>query len=369
MKLPSYPAAVSNPRELPELRAALVETACTQGPWHAAETQKLLMDITGPEHVADLDAQGRMIVYGPEGHTSDELARLIDMAVWQANNTVRWYRETLPAAQLIHITPEMTDFIVAAADAVPPDLTLTMDDAPAPAGLVVFGKPVMGTDAGPERGGDPVRVDAVLWGEAMLPNRDVPWYDPRSSDLRTACATLAMFRMVDPFNHTDELARSFARDRILWIPLGRTDWPWGDRLDVKPTVHLTNENPAQWGSMMEDRRLMAALWAVLNQKRLITSYQLLPNSHVRKRLARTGQKPRDESVQIVHLRRTEAQTLRHTDEEGRHVSVRFMVRPHYRRQAWGPGRSLRKLVLVPAHWRGPEDAPVSHAERIWEVDR
>lgn len=367
MSMPNYPRAVGNPRELPELRAALLETAVYRGPWHAAETQKLLMDVVPGMEWDERD--GRATGFSPVGLAPDELEHRIHMAVEQADNTVRWYREQLPVAQLIHVTPEMTDFIVAAADAVPPDMTLTLNDAPAPTGLVVFGKPVYGTDAGPERGGGEIRVDGVMWGEAKLPGRDVPWYDERSADLRIASATLAMFRMIDPWSHTDELAQQWqVRDRIAWLPLGRTDWPWGDRLDVQPSMYMTNKNDAQWDSMMEDRRLMAALWAVLNQKRLIDSFELQPDRYTRKRLERAGHGGRDERVHIIHLRRTEAHTLHHT-EGGRRVTVRFMVRPHYRRQAYGPGRSLRRIVLVPAHWRGPEDAPVSHAERIWQVDR
>ena len=362
-----YPRAVGNPRELPELRAALMDTARSGGPWSEAELQKLLMSLPGPG--SSFRYEGRsMIVEGPEGFGPAEMQRRIEMAVGQADNTVRWYRERLPEAQLIHVTPEMTDFICAAAEGVPPNLTLSIDDAPAVTALVVFGRPVMGTDAGPERPGEEVRVDGILWGPVSLPARDVPWYDERSSDLRIHGVSVAMFRMIAP-EHLDTLAAGFELLEPMWVPLGRTDWPWGDELAMKPSEFLPNPSPAQWDSMQEDRRLLASIWAVVNQKRLVNSHEVYPYPQTSKRLARAGHGGRDERVQIIHLRRSEAVTAERPEPTGRHVSVRFPVRPFWRRQPYGPNRSKRRLVLIPAHWRGPEGAPITHAERIWEVDR
>jgi|SRR5262245_50361965 len=362
-----FPRAVGNPRELPELRAALLSLAAPKGLWHSAEIEKLVMDIAGgPKEV--IRGEHDLTIVSPEGLTESEMRRRLTMAVEQADNTVRWYREKLPAAQMIHVTPEMTDFIVAAAEAVPDDLRLSLEDAPSPSGLVVFAKPVIGTDAGPEFPGGEVRVDAVMWGEALLPPRDVKWYDERSKDLRVPSATIGMFRMLAP-EHTDTLALRMEMDTVVWLPLGRTDWPWGDRLDEQPAEHLPNANPTQWASMMEDRRLLAALWAVINQKRLIDTWDVWPTPHARKRLEKMGQGGRDERVRIVHLRRSEYRGVERVEGTGRHVSVRFPVRPFYRRQPYGPNRSLRRIVLIPAHWRGPDGAPIVHAERIWEVDR
>jgi hypothetical protein len=43
---------------------------------------------------------------------------------------------------------------------------------------------------------------------------------------------------------------------------------------------------------------------------------------------------------------------------GRAVTVQSMVRGHWKRQAHGPGHSLRKLIHIEPYWRGPEGAPV-----------
>jgi hypothetical protein len=342
----TFPRAVDQPRALPELRAALIGMASPEGVWTQAEMIRLMAGLD------DADQEQ----YGPA-------------AVKHALNTVYWYAHLLPQAQLIYVSPEMTDFIVAAAEGVPPDTTLALTDAPAPTGLVVFGRPVYGTDAGPERPGAVVRVDGMMWGEVGLPPRDVDWTDPSTFDEHTphiAGVSAAMFRMVEP-GQPDEEALGGPTYRTAWVPLGRSDWPWGDELASKPSEYLPHASPEQWTSMMEDRRLLTALWAVINQRRLVDRTEVWPDRALRRRLERMGQAGRDERVSIVHLRRAEATA--HAEGSGRHVGVRFVVRGFYRRQPVGPGRTERKLVYVAPHWRGPLDAPVVHAERIWSVDR
>ena len=49
-------------------------------------------------------------------------------------------------------------------------------------------------------------------------------------------------------------------------------------------------------------------------------------------------------------------------------SVRFLVRGHKRRQAYGPKHSLRKIVWVMPYWKGPEEAPVLTRTHEFSVD-
>ena len=341
----SFPRATGNPRELPELRAALVELARPSGSWFQAELDKLLMEV---------------------GQRPD--SEVLAAARWHADNTVRWYRENLPAAQLIHVSPEMTEFVHAAAESAPPDTTLSLNDAPSPTGLVVFGAPIWGLDAGPVHPGGAIRVDAVMWSRVALPSRNGHWWEEVNPTPGIFGISVAMFRLVAP-DHDDRLARALDVQAPLWLPLGRTDWPWGDRLDMPPTEHLAGGGAAQWDSMMEDRRLLVALWATINQRRLVETMDVPPDRYVRKRLDRAGHGGRNETVRIVHLRRSERVPIERSDSTGRQVSVRFPVRPFFRRQRYGPGNSLTRIVLIPPHWRGPENAPIVHHERVWEVDR
>jgi hypothetical protein len=58
-------------------------------------------------------------------------------------------------------------------------------------------------------------------------------------------------------------------------------------------------------------------------------------------------------------------TERGPRNEGWTMSVRTMVRGHWRQQAHGPNHSLRKIIWIRPTWRGPEDAPISiHATRL-----
>lgn len=52
---------------------------------------------------------------------------------------------------------------------------------------------------------------------------------------------------------------------------------------------------------------------------------------------------------------------------GRHVSVRFLVRGHWRQQACGPQRRMRKPVWVSPFVKGPEGAPFRETDlvKVW----
>jgi hypothetical protein len=54
------------------------------------------------------------------------------------------------------------------------------------------------------------------------------------------------------------------------------------------------------------------------------------------------------------------------DRERWHVSQRFVVRGHWRNQAYGEGRQLRRRQWIEPHWKGPENA-VEAITRTYEV--
>lgn len=85
----------------------------------------------------------------------------------------------------------------------------------------------------------------------------------------------------------------------------------------------------------------------------------------RKTSKRNRAKPKAPATYMVNLRGTElagksVESREPSEPTGRHIEVRYEVREHTRNQAYGPRRSLRRLITVPAHVRGPEDAPFSH---------
>lgn len=44
---------------------------------------------------------------------------------------------------------------------------------------------------------------------------------------------------------------------------------------------------------------------------------------------------------------------------GGQLALQHMVLGHYKWQAYGPGKSLRKFIHIEPYWRGPEDAPIA----------
>lgn len=359
--------AVDDPRSLVALRSELIACASEhEGVWFQTEHERVLREAVGFGS-STFDERGNLVISGPKGYGGDELVGLAQAELKRAHQQVDLYRQHLTHGQLVYVTPDLVDVVTEAADAAPDDLTLEPGDLPAPSGLVVFGKPVWGTDAGPETPGQPVRVDAILWGNALLPAFNADWNDPKVA-YTVPAMSIGALRLIDR-DQDDRLAAEWngaIRSSVLpvWVPLGRSDWPYTRPLAEQ---HRTDLPDTAHASMVEDRRLMAALFATLNQRRLVDVETLEPTKAQVKK-ARKYRRPELRPVIVVHLRRTEHRPVESV--EGRRVGVRFPVRPFYRRQPVGPrGEGRRKIVLVPGHWRGPVDGPVVHAERVWSLDR
>jgi len=279
-----------------------------------------------------------------------------------------WYRAVCEEGQLIYVTADLIDVVEQAAAATPDDLTLTLDDLPAPSGLVVLARPIFGTDAGPERPGESIRVDGLMWGTAKLPPADLDWLNPGVVFTEDALS-VGSLRWVEA-DHGDQLAAVMSHGTEMtrthlpaWMPMGRSDWPINTVVGHK---HRTDIPDTALASMVEDRRFIAALFAVLNQRRLVDVQTWEPRS--KSAIRRAVSKGYRGTVRIVHLRRNEY--TGGPQGEGRKLGVRFPVRPFYRRQPVGPrSEGRRRLVLVAGHWRGPDGAPVVHAERVWSLDR
>jgi hypothetical protein len=75
-------------------------------------------------------------------------------------------------------------------------------------------------------------------------------------------------------------------------------------------------------------------------------------------------------VRIVDLRRR-AVCLDPTTATGSRAApdYRFNVRGHWRNQAYGPGRRLRKRIWVPEYLKGPEHLPVRRTPVAFRVHR
>lgn len=262
-----------------------------------------------------------------------------------------WDARTLPTAELVWVSADLTDLVVSADTAVPDDLDHAAAVPPFLSAFVVFDRSVYGTSADGAQesmlGDGTVRVEGVLWGPVELG----PEPGDRGWGIASYCRT-----------HPD-------LDGV-WLPLGRSDWLTNERcgdvlIDNDDAVLASRSKPAYVESAIEDRRLLAALWAVMRMERVVDTSTWTPRS----KQARRRHAGRGPEVRVLHLRRTSAPAGEPdlpADSPYRH---RWWVSPHWRWQRVGPGRAERRLTLVSAHVKGPEGAPFVNRQRVWAVDR
>lgn len=274
-----------------------------------------------------------------------------------------WERRTLcDDTRLIWVSPDMVALMVEVADSIPDDMALDEVQRP-PNGLAVFAKSVYGSDAlGHEQN---VQMDGLLWGPISVLT------DQRGERHGVGIATISRVERPD-----DNL-------RDGWFPLGRSEWmddeslnevidrdqetTWQDDLrpndkqvltammdpEDKATVESYNE------SAIEDRKLAAALFGLMAQKRHVEIGTWRPHNKSSKR--KYG------NAEVVTV------TLRHIANEGTEggtgskLDHRTYVAPYFRMQPYGPRRSLRRLQLIEGHVRGPEDAPLVRKKKIWTL--
>lgn len=75
--------------------------------------------------------------------------------------------------------------------------------------------------------------------------------------------------------------------------------------------------------------------------------------------------PAERTVSIVDLRRLATRPHEpDPDHPGREYYHRWYVRGHWRQQAHGPARSLRRPTWVPGYIKGPEGAPMLETETV-----
>lgn len=338
-------------------------------------------------------------------------------------------RALLQRASLWWVGDEMVDLLLASAAGVPDDVHVR-DLPPMPAeGLVVLAKPWLGLDGyDPD---NRVTVDALTWGMARLPARQpfglvtndaqrrlsltVSTYryvdyalglDRRELDLatRTGAINHAEHRSVpaevaediasmargqgaedalaaDPTLHaaatlvrryaeygTFDLSEGGRTVRALtgrtWVPLGRSDWPVDDALGIPPW----DDEPEQaTASMVEDRKVLAALFTLLHQEGITRQTVHRPERQAMRRTQRAGVEPKLAEVRVVTLRklhRTDSVPSEDDEHARREWSHRWLVAGHWRWQPVGKGRTERRLTYVRPHVKGPDDKPLRVPTRV-----
>ena len=306
-----------------------------------------------------------------------------------ARATVAWMHSTMARGDLWWFGDEMLALSEAVLDSVPGDHVFSPDDLPSPCGLAVFERPHLGIAADRDA---TVRVHAISWGPAHLAAHasDAPAGAP---GVDAVCVT--SWAALEPAEGMtgDDLQRwlsaggveeiqeqigtkgfhmnggTYSVTGTLWTPLGRTDWPLGFRLDE----HADNLPEQYRASEEEDRRLLLSLMLVAGQPGVASVREERPPRPEARRSERKG---RSATVKVVYLRRLDHSGTEddsppeERDEHGRvDWSCRWLVRPHFRSQPYGPGRSLRRTILVGPYVKGPEDKPLRRPTEVKAVVR
>ena len=109
---------------------------------------------------------------------------------------------------------------------------------------------------------------------------------------------------------------------------------------------------------------LAAAWLLMQQPMLIDRTRERADKPTTRAYAREGL-PVPE-VTVVDLRRQYAPQDADPDGDGalRRYRHRWVVSGHWRNQAHGPDRALRRRTWVPAHMKGPDGAPLLPTERV-----
>lgn len=78
---------------------------------------------------------------------------------------------------------------------------------------------------------------------------------------------------------------------------------------------------------------------------------------------------RDDDVTVVTLRRhvrAQVEQVQRSEESTRHLTHRFVVRGHWRNQAYGTNRALRRRTYILPFVKGPQDAPFIDREKVYQ---
>lgn len=250
--------------------------------------------------------------------------------------------DTLRRAELWYIAGDMLDLVEAAASGVPAD-TLASECAPPSLtdtpGFAVLEKPWVSV-AEDEIVSDarPFEITALSWSYAHL--LGVPML------------------VVTTYGHT--VMERTTLD--LWAPIGRTEWMMPEPLEYDEQRDLLR--PKVLVSVTEDRRFIAAFFALIHQQGLAHMQRVEPTRTVRRQQARAGYD--DSTVKLVTLRRL-TYTDSSDDSEARQYTHRWIVNGHWRNQPYGPGRTQRRLTYIAPHIKGPADAPLKEYEHTVNV--
>lgn len=217
------------------------------------------------------------------------------------------------------------------------------------------------------------QLDATDWG-----------VDARPSD-----AGLILFQ--DGIGELDSMGVPIPVDAIAWGRLGSACLAWLlvlrrtivertknapfilDQDSIPPLVPVLSyamrtgspEAPKELGEGRTVLTTLSAAWSLMQQPTLVDRQAERAEKSMRRAYARAGRV--DPEITVVDLRRAYVPDDRDPDvglATGQHYRHRFVVSGHWRNQAHGPERSLRRRQWIPSYMKGPDGAPLLVTEKV-----
>ncbi len=268
-------------------------------------------------------------------------------------------------APLYHVTRQMTELVVQAAQAVP-YYQVHADQLPSDSGLVVFGDTMCDVPRERLHPGQRVLINAALWF-TVADTGDGPGV------MVVTLQDTGVLLHTQPMGWTDHERRTVVVDMQTQMgslsyhdeypmPFGSTPWT-GSRPDL-------DELPADGPVRVRNQAVAAMIctWTMMGQRITTTQDEKLPRALTR-RYAREGRP--EPAVRTTTLRR-KASAHQDTQERapgasGRVYTKQWVVSEYaYWRNTWYPSkeRHQQQLVLVPSYVKGPEGAPMVGGERV-----
>lgn len=243
----------------------------------------------------------------------------------------------LRAADLYWISDDMTALAMHAGEQLAAARWATAD-RPSPIGLAVFDGGLGMVDVAP---GVNAPVQALAWG----PGPDstlIVWHLMNGPELFAGLPGVNVSRV------PQLLAVREVRLPVTADPVSLDDLP--AREGLRPNRAIT--------------AALAASWHLMQQPQLADRMVQEPGRADARSLRRAGMP--DAGVTLVALRRQYTPADRNPDagSDGRRYRHRWVVSGHWRNQAHGPGRSLRRQTWVPSYVKGPEGAPLLSTEKV-----
>jgi hypothetical protein len=330
--MPRWAQYVPNIRRRRMLNPPAVEPINPRNlPRHRARLARFLGDeqfpAFGNDHLV-------VVLPGPDADRPDELVVQVQGAAVARHSAAYSARIVagLEQAELYYVSQDFTDLAMSSgADLA--DMSITVEELPAPHGLVMWATPVMTSDARHTRAVDEAQVVAASW--TTIPGLGVwiNWY-VRTDQL-----------------YPGELQMREAIGLLL---------PWANGIGLpfgeNPAgVDTTAVFPGHTDGLSGFRTLLATWFLILQPGVAETEIQVSRDKQLVKRAARAGLPPPE--VRVVDLRHSRRPAPAAAGI-GRQVTVRFPVRGHWRRQAYGKGRALRRNMYIAPFMKGPEGAPL-----------